>query len=67
MIDGRWLGYGWQGCGNVELPDIVHLDVGVPTSNCTSPAYGIFGRNFTNGYAELDCNAFEATLAFGSE
>ncbi len=37
------------------------------TSNCISPAYGIFGRNFTNGYAELDCNAFEATLAFSSE
>jgi hypothetical protein len=40
------------------------MDVGVPTGNCTSPSAGVYARNFTNGYAVLDCLSFEATLAF---
>ena len=43
---------------------LVQMDVGVPVNNCTQVSSGVYARNFTNGYAVLDCNTFTATLAF---
>ncbi len=60
-----YLGYGWSNC-DVEYyrSPLLDMDVGIPTSNCTQIAPNVFARNFTNGYAELDCNAYSATLDF---
>ena len=62
----RFLGYGWQGCSNspIEPTPLVQMDVGVPVNNCTQVSSGVYARNFTNGYAVLDCNTFTATLVF---
>ena len=61
-----WLGYGWEGCFETSppLPDLINLDVGVPTTNCSQISPGVFSRNYTNGYAVLDCNNYVATLDF---
>jgi hypothetical protein len=42
------------------------LDVGVPVSECSETSPGVFGRNYSNGFAQLDCSGSEwaATLAF---
>ena len=42
------------------------LDVGEPEGLCTESAPGVFQRKWSKGVAALDCNAYEATLSFGS-
>ena len=62
-----YLGTGWEGC-NIDYyrSPLLDMDVGIPTSNCTQIAPNVFARNFTTGYAELDCNAYTATLNFAN-
>ena len=71
-----YLGYGWQNCGppNVtgRLPGTIRdfwqpmfeLDVGEPIGLCNETLPGIFSRNWSKGYASLDCNSFKAVLNF---
>ena len=61
-----WIGYGWEGCFEVAppLPPLIQTQVGVPVTNCSQVAPGVFARNYSLGYAELDCNSFTATLSF---
>jgi len=42
------------------------LDVGEPLGLCSEAAPGVFTRRWSRGVATLDCNTFEATLAFKS-
>ena len=56
---------GRQGCGGIPPPGALYnLDVGVPVTMCAETSPGVFGRNYTNGWAQLDCNTYTATLAF---
>jgi hypothetical protein len=60
-----YVGYGWTG-GPIPAWDPIWdaYDVGTPSNLCTSNGNGVYGRNYTNGYATLDCNSWTATLAF---
>lgn len=58
-----WLGWGWESDQRNWLP-IFDLDVGTPTALCAEGPAGVFTRTWTKGTAQLDCNAWTATLDF---
>ena len=62
-----WLGEDWMGAERAVWSDIYNTDVGVPLTECAETSPAVFGRNYSNGYAELDCSGptWAATLAFG--
>ncbi len=61
-----WLGYGWQGCSETApyLSPLLDTDVGLPINNCTQVSSGVYARNYTNGYAQINCNSYTAILDF---
>ena len=62
-----WLGQDWMGPTLATWSSLYdELDVGVPVSECSETSPGVFGRNYSNGFAQLDCSGSEwaATLAF---
>ena len=73
-----YIGYGWQDCGppahgvaggahrNRDYWEpLFDLDVGEPLGLCTQEGQsGVFKREYSKGAAALDCNTFEASLAF---
>ena len=58
-----WLGYGWVGCiTDYEFPDAWNADYGLPLGNPTSPAPGVFTREWSKATATFDCNAWKGTV-----
>ena len=64
-----WLGWDWLGAVVPSWSPLYNTDVGVPLTECAETSPGIFGRNYSKGWAQLDCTGAEwaATLAFGGE
>lgn len=63
-----YIGFAWTGGGSIHLPpwDPIwdEYDVGVPTGLCQEESQGVFSRQWSKGKASLDCNNWQATLAF---
>ena len=55
------LGSRWQ---DAEWSPLFEMDVGEPVGLCVEGPQGVFGRQWTRGRAELDCNTFQANLPF---
>ena len=63
-----YLGEGWQGCIGEPpaLPPAVFLDYGVPLSNTTEAAPGVFTRQWSKALVTFDCNNYNASIVFGA-
>lgn len=60
-----YVGYGWNGGPLPNWDSMWDMyDVGTPSNLCTQVSPGIYARNYTNGFAQLDCNTWTATLSF---
>ena len=60
-----WLGDGWES-DDVTWDPIYLLQPGLPEGVCEEGEAGVFSRKWSNGVAQLDCNAWSAELPFPS-
>ena len=57
------LGYGWIGCVlDYPFPSEWEVDYGVPLGAPTSPAAGVFTREWSKATATFDCNAWKGSV-----
>jgi len=60
-----YVGYGWNGQPLPEWDAMWDMyDVGTPVNLCSQVSSGVYARNYTNGYATLNCNTWTAELNF---